>query len=161
MKIICCQVPRVNFRLVKGTVKLGPMREALTCEWPLPSCHLFSCSYIRFFGAMRSSIFGRSFNSPGSYSIVDNAPVDPGTKTVTIPLLNLVSATDLATSLVISKMSPSPLVRIESCFVFTLNPKTFYKWTKVIYGLFIIIYVRVSQTLSSNNKLKLGRRSYM
>jgi hypothetical protein len=124
MKIICCQVPRVNLPLANGTVRLGPIREALTCECPLPSCHLFSCSYIKSFGAMRSSISGRSFNSPGSYSIVVNAPVDPGTKIVTIPLLNLVSTTASATALVTSKISPSPLVWIESCFVFTVNSKT-------------------------------------
>ncbi len=109
-KTICCQVPKVNLLLTKGTVKLGPIKEALTCEWPLPSCHLFSCSYTKFFGAIRSSIFGRSSNSPGSYSMVVSAPVDPGTKTVTIPFSNLLSATTSATLLVISKMSPSPLV---------------------------------------------------
>ena len=42
---ICCQVPRVNSPLTTGIVRLGPMREARTWECPLPSCHLFSCSY--------------------------------------------------------------------------------------------------------------------
>jgi len=32
-------------------------------------------------------MFGKSFKSPGSYSIVVNAPVDPETKIVTIPSL--------------------------------------------------------------------------
>ena len=41
---ICCQVPSVNCLFVNGTVNDGPIKEALTCECPLPSCHMFSCS---------------------------------------------------------------------------------------------------------------------
>ena len=152
MKIICCQVPKVNRPLANGTVRLGPIREALTCECPLPSCHLFSCSYTKFFGAIRSSRFGKSFKSPGSYSIVVNAPVDPGTKTVTIPFFNLVSTTASATAPVTSKMSPSPLVWIESCFVFTVNSKTSYNLTIVIHR----CYLFKMRVKSEVNKLETG-----
>lgn len=110
MKTICCHVPRVSLPLTNGTVMLGPIKEALTCEWPFPSCHLFSCSYISFLGAKRSKIFGRSIRSPGSYSIVVSAPVDPGTKTVTMPFFSLLSLTASVTLRVTSRISPSPLV---------------------------------------------------
>ena len=32
MNTICCQVPSIKFLSLKGTVKLGPIKEALTCE---------------------------------------------------------------------------------------------------------------------------------
>jgi hypothetical protein len=105
---ICCQVPRVNFPLTTGIVRLGPISEARTWECPLPSCHLFSCSYIRFLGATRSSMFGKSMRSPGSYSMVVNAPVAPGTKTVITPSFTLLSFTALDTIPVMSMMSCSP-----------------------------------------------------
>jgi len=41
---ICCQVPSANCLFVNGTVNDGPTKEARTCECPLPSCHMFSCS---------------------------------------------------------------------------------------------------------------------
>ena len=44
IKTICCHVPSVNCLFVNGTVNDGPNNEALTCECPLPSCHIFSCS---------------------------------------------------------------------------------------------------------------------
>ena len=43
-KTICCQVPRINSLSSKGMKRLGPTREALTWECPLPSCHCASCS---------------------------------------------------------------------------------------------------------------------
>ena len=106
--IICCQVPRVNSPLTIGIVRLGPIRDARTWECPLPSRHLFSCSYDMFLGATRSSMFGKSMRSPGSYSIVVNAPVAPGTKTVIRPSFTLLSLTALDTISVMSMMSCSP-----------------------------------------------------
>src|SRR6059036_1683812 len=50
-KTICCQVPRVSFLSRNGTDKSGPIMEARICECPLPSCHLFSCSYDASLGA--------------------------------------------------------------------------------------------------------------
>jgi len=38
-KVICCQVPNVKLPPTKGMVRLGPMMDALMCEWPLPSRH--------------------------------------------------------------------------------------------------------------------------
>ena len=37
MNMICCHVPRIRPSRSKGTVREGPTREDLKCEWPLPS----------------------------------------------------------------------------------------------------------------------------
>jgi hypothetical protein len=43
------------------------------------------------FGAILDNISGKSCTSPGSYSIVVTAAVDPETKIVTVPFLILLS----------------------------------------------------------------------
>src|SRR5919107_530417 len=82
---ICCQVPSIKPLLLNGTVRLGPIKDARTCECPFPSCHVLSCSYSISIGAILASILGKSFFRPGSYSMVVTAAVDPDTKIVTMP----------------------------------------------------------------------------
>src|SRR5215510_14685381 len=106
---ICCHVPNNNLLSLKGTVRLGPTKDALRCECPFPSCQVLSCSYTTFFGTILDNILGKSISRPGSYSIVVTAAVEPATKTVTIPSLILLSSTALEIDLVISIMSFSPL----------------------------------------------------
>src|SRR5215469_8940077 len=48
---ICCHLPNNNLLSLKGMVRLGPTKDALTCECPFPSCQVLSCSYSRFFGS--------------------------------------------------------------------------------------------------------------
>ena len=43
-RMICCHVPSINRPSTNGTVREGPSSEARTCEWPLSSCQVFSCS---------------------------------------------------------------------------------------------------------------------
>ena len=45
IRTICCHVPRSKLLFTNGIVRLGPTKEARTCEWPLPSCQVLSCSY--------------------------------------------------------------------------------------------------------------------
>src|ERR671913_1914107 len=82
---ICCQVPSIKPLFLNGTVRLGPIKDARTCECPFPSCHVLSCSYSISLGAILASIFGKSFLRPGSYSMVVTAAVDPDTKIATMP----------------------------------------------------------------------------
>ena len=86
---ICCHVPSDNLLSLKGIVRLGPIKDALTCEYPFPSCQVLSCLYSIFFGAVLDNILGKSDLRPGSYSIVVTAEVEPAIKIVTIPCLNL------------------------------------------------------------------------
>ncbi len=41
---ICCHVPKVICPSTIGTLKDAPSSEARTCEWPLSSCQVSSCS---------------------------------------------------------------------------------------------------------------------
>lgn len=86
MNTICCHVPNTSFPSCNGIVRSGPSSEALTCECPFPSCQWFSCSYGILLGAILSSMAGKSCNSPGSYSMVVSAAVDPGKNRTMIPL---------------------------------------------------------------------------
>jgi hypothetical protein len=60
------------------------------------------------FGTILDNISGKSCTSPGSYSIVVTAAVDPETKIVKVPLIILLSFTIFDNCIVMSMMSPSP-----------------------------------------------------
>jgi hypothetical protein len=104
-KTTCCHVPKVRIPSTKGTERLGPTNDALTCDRPLSSCHLFWCSYGMLLGETRSSMSVKSSTSPGSYSMVVTAAVYPDTKTVAVPFFNPLSCTAFWTSFVTSTKS--------------------------------------------------------
>jgi hypothetical protein len=104
----CCHTPSNRVPSLNGMVKLGPTRDARTCECPFPSFHVLSCSYSILRGTILFNIFGKSIRRPGSYSMVVIAAVDPETKTVTIPSLRLLSLIAFDTGSVISMTSFSP-----------------------------------------------------
>ena len=70
-------------------------------------------------GATLDSISGKSFTNPGSYSIVVMAPVEPETKTVTVPFKIPDSEMASATCSVMSMISFSYFELILICFVIT------------------------------------------
>ena len=107
-RTICCQVPNSKLPSLNGIVKLGPIRDARTWECPFPSCHVLLCLYSISFGTILDNILGKSSSSPGSYSIVVTAAVEPETKTMTIPSSSLLSSIAFEVYLVRSTMSFSP-----------------------------------------------------
>ena len=44
IRMICCQVPSVSRPATNGTLSDGPSSDARTCEWPLSSCQVCSCT---------------------------------------------------------------------------------------------------------------------
>jgi hypothetical protein len=72
-------------------------------------------------GAILSRASLRSCSTPSSYSIVVSAPVDPGQKRVTRPLVMVDCFTIEITLDVISIMSLNPFVSSEIAFVKTID----------------------------------------
>ncbi len=70
-------------------------------------------------GATLDSISGKSYNNPGSYTIVVISPVEPETKTVMVPFEIPDSEMTLATCSVMSMISFSDFELILICFVIT------------------------------------------
>ena len=128
--MICCHVPSVIFPSTKGTVRLGLISDAITCEWPLPSPHLRLCAYSSPCGAILSRASCRSLTRPDSYSIVVSAPVAPGTKINTEPLFSPELLIFCCTCRVMSMISEWPLVSNVMCsfIIFTAFPPAKTVW---------------------------------